>query len=134
MLIGSLTEPSGTDGAGIVASTRPAGCLRGRGGDYSPLKTPQGKAPTMQEVVKHIEAKGDAHREFLAGDVLDALRDLFQSWRTSCASRYRPGSVADDGSGSSCGRSSARTIGKPCCGGRAILPGALTSWWGRVRD
>ncbi len=42
------------------------------------LKTPRGLAPTKKDVDAHIEKEGDSIREFLAGDVLPALRLLFE--------------------------------------------------------
>ena len=41
------------------------------------LKTPAGVAPTKKDIDAHIAKKGDSIREFLAGDVLPALRSLF---------------------------------------------------------
>jgi phosphatidylserine/phosphatidylglycerophosphate/cardiolipin synthase-like enzyme len=41
------------------------------------LKTPKGKVPSKADIDKHIAVKGDAIRTFLAGDVLPALRSLF---------------------------------------------------------
>jgi hypothetical protein len=42
------------------------------------LETPSGKAPTKKDIDAHIDKEGDRIREFLAGDVLDALRSLFE--------------------------------------------------------
>ncbi len=42
------------------------------------LKTPAGRAPTKNDVDKHIEQPGDAIRQFLAGDVLPALESIFE--------------------------------------------------------
>jgi len=42
------------------------------------LKTPTGRAPTKNEVDKHIQKPGDVIRQFLAGDVLPVLESLFE--------------------------------------------------------
>ncbi|HUL67603.1 MAG TPA: hypothetical protein VLW55_23620 [Burkholderiaceae bacterium] len=42
------------------------------------LDTPNGKAPTKKDIDTHIGKPGDPIREFLAGDVLSALRSLFE--------------------------------------------------------
>ena len=41
------------------------------------LKTPSGRAPTQQQLKSHIENPADELRRFLAGDVLPALKSLF---------------------------------------------------------
>src|SRR6202022_163234 len=41
-------------------------------------KTPKGGAPTKKDIEGHIAKEGDPIREFLAGDVLPALRSLFE--------------------------------------------------------
>ena len=42
------------------------------------LETPKGLAPTKQDIDAHIAKTGDSIRQFLAGDVLPALRSLFE--------------------------------------------------------
>lgn len=42
------------------------------------LDTPTGKAPTKAALDKKIKVPGDPVRQFLAGDVLDALRSIFE--------------------------------------------------------
>jgi hypothetical protein len=42
------------------------------------LETPDGLAPTKQQIDAHIQKPGDPIRTFLAGDVLPALRSLFE--------------------------------------------------------
>jgi phosphatidylserine/phosphatidylglycerophosphate/cardiolipin synthase-like enzyme len=42
------------------------------------LQTPKGVAPTKKDIDGHIAKEGDPIREFLAGDVLPALRSLFE--------------------------------------------------------
>ncbi len=42
------------------------------------LETPDGRAPTKQQIDAHIKKTGDRIRTFLAGDVLPALRSLFE--------------------------------------------------------
>ena len=42
------------------------------------LNTPKGVAPTKKDIDAHIGKEGDSIREFLAGDVLPALRSLFE--------------------------------------------------------
>lgn len=42
------------------------------------LETKPGKAPTKKQLEARITSVGDAVREYLAGDVLDALRGMFQ--------------------------------------------------------
>ena len=49
------------------------------------LNTPTGVAPTKKDIDAHIGKEGDRIREFLAGDVLPALRSLFERAETEGA-------------------------------------------------